>query len=103
MTLSSKEEMYFLDMDEKLGNLSISIWGRFQRKIDPTEIENSNGSSLFFRASKGSNILKTECNLIHKSEQPLSTLNFWNPTPLDPEPRKFCSQIRIRKKVRRMN
>lgn len=103
MTLSSKEEMYFLDMDETLGNLSISIWGRFQRKIDPTEIENSNGSSLFFRASKGSNILKTECNLIHKSEQPLSTLNFWNPTPLDPEPRKFCSQIRIRKKVRRMN
>ncbi|KON76858.1 O-antigen ligase family protein [Leptospira kirschneri] len=102
MTLYSKAETYFLNMDKKLGDVSISIWGRFQREIFPVETEDSNGNSLFFRASRGRNILKTECILIRKTE-PLATLNFWNPIPLDPEPRKLCSQIRIRKIVRRMN
>lgn len=102
MTLSSKSEMHFLDIDEKFGDLSISIWGRFQRRIHPVEVEDSNGNSLYFQTYKGMNILKTECILIQKVE-PLATLYFWNPIPLDPEPRKLCSQIRIRKKVRRVS
>ncbi|EMG01296.1 hypothetical protein LEP1GSC123_3870 [Leptospira borgpetersenii str. 200701203] len=53
---------------------------------------------MAFRTVKGKNILKTECTLRQKTD-PFRTLNFWSRRPLDPEPRKICSQIRIRKKT----
>ncbi|WP_061248895.1 O-antigen ligase family protein [Leptospira alstonii] len=104
LTLESTPELYFVKRDrETRDDLSISVFHRSRKKhslekeIHPIEIENSKGKFLTFRTLKGSNILKTEC-VLRRKEDPFATLNFWNRKPLDPEPRKICSQIRIRKK-----
>lgn len=96
MTLAPRPELYFVtpnrEMDRR-SKLSISISGGFY----PRTIKGLKGKYMAFRTVKGKNILKTECTL-HQKMDPLRTLNFWSRRPLDPEPRKICSQIRIRKK-----
>lgn len=99
MALASQPELYFVtpnrEMDRR-SKLSISISGGY-RKIRPRTIKGFKGEYMAFRTVKGKNILKTECTL-HQDSDPFRTLNFWSRRPLDPEPRKICSQIRIRKK-----
>lgn len=100
MSLASRPELYLItpnrEMDRR-STLSISVSGGY-RKIHPRTIKGLKEEYLAFRTVKGKNILKTECTLRQKTD-PFRTLNFWSRRPLDPEPRKICSQIRIRKKV----
>lgn len=100
MALASQPELYFVtpnrEMDRR-SKLSISISGGY-RKIRPRTIKGFKGEYMAFRTVKGKNILKTECTL-HQNTDPFRTLNFWSRRLLDPEPRKICSQIRIRKKI----
>lgn len=97
MTLVSKPDFYDVWPDRNLekGSLSLSVSGGHWQEYKPTKFEEPR-ESLTLQTIEGENLLKSSCFLLNEPSF-FRTLAFWKPEPIDPEPRKICSRIRIQK------
>ncbi|PJZ55827.1 O-antigen ligase family protein [Leptospira barantonii] len=97
MTLVSKPDLYDVwpDWNLEKGSLSLFVSGGKWREYKPTKFEEPR-EYLTLQTIEGENLLKSSCVLL-KEPNFLQTLIFWKFEPIDPEPRKICSRIRIQK------
>lgn len=97
VTLVSTPDRYDVwpDWRSGKGSLSLFVSGGAWQNYKPTKFEEPK-DNLTLQTIEGENLLKTNCVLL-KTPDFFRTLVFWKSEPIDPEPRKICSRIKIQK------
>ncbi|AOP34576.1 hypothetical protein A0128_12375 [Leptospira tipperaryensis] len=99
IVLVSKPDIYSVGFNSDFPNgiSKIDIEGGY-RQIYPFLKTMIPKDDIDFRTIEGDNILKFECS-ISEQNSGWKQIFFWSPEVLDPEPRKLCGQITIRKSL----